>query len=76
MSFLDPARVSLKNARVEAGLTQADVAKLSGLKQPTISRLENTKLKVASVAALSKALKAVGYVLSVDAHKEKTSRNS
>lgn len=40
-SFLSTAMLALHDARVAAGLTQEDVARKMGTKQPSIARLEN-----------------------------------
>ncbi len=51
-------RSNLRNRRIECGLTQADVARLSGIPQPHISAFERgTKAPtVGTVARLAEAL--------------------
>lgn len=49
----------------ERGLSQKDVALLTGLQQPDVSRITNYNLAEYSVWRLMKALAAIGYDLSI-----------
>jgi hypothetical protein len=58
------AAVALRDARIAAGLTQADLAGRTGTSQATISAYENGT-KQPSVATLSRLLAATGSRLTV-----------
>lgn len=63
---LTPMQVILRDlveARVEAGLTTADVAAASGLSVATITRLEKGRMKNPTVDVLERYAKAVGREL-------------
>jgi phage repressor protein C with HTH and peptisase S24 domain len=47
----------LKQARKEAGLTQAELARLAGVKQPTIAEAESSGKSTAKILDYAKALK-------------------
>lgn len=51
-------------AREQKGYSQRDLAKLSGVKQPAIARLENMKA-TPRIDAILKILQPLGYTLSV-----------
>lgn len=51
-------------AREEKGLSQRDLAKISGVKQPAIARLESLKT-TPKIDTLFKVLKPLGYTLSI-----------
>ncbi len=57
-----PRRIgrSVADARISAGMQQADVAEASGVSRETISALENGTRDI-RVSTLSAVLKAVGY---------------
>ena len=61
---MDASR-AIRDARVRAGLTQADLARRSGTSQATLSAYENGR-KQPSVATLSRILGAAGAQLRVD----------
>jgi DNA-binding XRE family transcriptional regulator len=54
----------LIEAREEKGLSQRDLAKLSGVKQPAIARLESLKT-TPQIDTLFKVLSPLGYTLSI-----------
>lgn len=54
----------LRRARIERGLSQAQLAKLSGCKQPLISWFEN-EVRHPRPKSLAKILKALGYEIDV-----------
>lgn len=56
------ASIVLREARRRAGMTQADLAKAGGVKQPTISRIESGAV-VPSVDTLDRLLRACGESL-------------
>lgn len=58
------AAVALRDARVAAGLTQAELARRAGTSQATVSAYENGS-KQPSVATLSRLLAATGSRLTV-----------
>lgn len=54
----------IKQAREEAGLTQAELAEMTGTKRPAISRLENQTQDV-KLSTLEKVARALGKHLEV-----------
>jgi DNA-binding XRE family transcriptional regulator len=58
-------RKKLVIARKEAGLSQKDVEKLSGLNQRAVSRIEANSGTTPSVKTLIKYLNALGYKLDI-----------
>lgn len=60
----DKLAVALKEARANQGMTQKDVAQLVGIKQATVSALENHPEK-SRVATLFRLLAALGLELYV-----------
>jgi DNA-binding XRE family transcriptional regulator len=54
----------LIEAREEKGLSQRDLAELSGVKQPAIARLENMR-SIPQIDTLFKILNPLGYTLSI-----------
>ncbi|MDA7980768.1 MAG: helix-turn-helix transcriptional regulator [Pirellulales bacterium] len=55
----------IRNARTEAGLSQADLAELVGTKQPAINRLENADYEGHSLSMLQAIAEALGKKLTV-----------
>ncbi|MFR6158349.1 MAG: helix-turn-helix domain-containing protein [Blautia producta] len=51
-------------AREEKGLSQRDLAELSGIKQPAIARMESMKT-IPKIDTLFKVLAPLGYTLSI-----------
>ncbi|KAF1682311.1 helix-turn-helix domain-containing protein [Veillonella sp. R32] len=51
-------------AREEKGLSQRELAKISGVKQPAIARLESLK-STPKIDTLFKVLKPLGYTISI-----------
>jgi ribosome-binding protein aMBF1 (putative translation factor) len=51
----------IREARTEAGLTQAQLAHLIGTQQPVIARIENADYEGHTLALLSKAANALGF---------------
>ena len=54
----------LRQARVDAGLTQSDLVRLSGIPKPTLSRYENDHV-MPSLATLGKLARALGVAESI-----------
>ena len=54
----------LKNIRSERNMTQLELSKLSGVSQPYINELENSKKKNPSVSVLKKLAETLGVKLS------------
>lgn len=54
----------VKEARLRAGLSQAELARRAGTSQPTVARYENGRV-VPSIATLERLLDACGLELSV-----------
>ena len=46
----------LKQARINAGLSQLDIANITGLKQEAISRAEQGKLSIKTMIRIAKAI--------------------
>ena len=67
-AFLD----EVLKARIEAGLTQAEVAARIGTTQSAVARLESSEAKHSpSIATLQKYAKALGYTVQVKLVKER-----
>jgi len=54
----------LHDSREERGLSQRDLAELSGIKQPAIARLESMR-STPQIDTLFKVLSPLGYTLSI-----------
>lgn len=67
---------TIYEARIEAGLTQAQLAELVGTSQPAIARLESTDYGRFSHTTLRKIAKALNLKLKVTLTKEKQPRKS
>lgn len=57
---MTPVTLRLREVRESKGLSQARLAKLSGVAQPTISRLEAGKLGTINLKHLEKLARALG----------------
>lgn len=53
----------LRDARQEAGLSQAELAQRAGVARTTVARMENLAKADMSVSALVRLLEAAGYYL-------------
>lgn len=62
------------DAREKKGLSQRDLAKLSGVKQPAIARMENLKA-TPQIDTLLKILAPLGYTLSITPIKDTAASN-
>ena len=60
----------LIEAREEKGLSQRDLAEISGVKQPSIARLESMKA-TPQIDTLFKLLNPLGYTLTIETIKNK-----
>ena len=60
MNTVSPIRVRLKDTREARGLTQVELAKLSGVGRPTISNIENGKTSGIDFHVLEKLANALG----------------
>ena len=49
---MTPIRITLREAREAAGLTQVQLAKLAGVRQATVSEMENSKRESVDLAIL------------------------
>jgi transcriptional regulator with XRE-family HTH domain len=65
MTTLSEVAEQLKQARREAGLSQAEIAARAGLNRLTVGRMENLARGDMSVSALVRLLAAAGYDLKV-----------
>jgi len=65
MTTLSEVAEQLKQARKEAGLSQAELADRAGLNRLTVGRIENLANGDMSVLALVRLLAAAGYDLKV-----------
>ena len=65
MSTLSEVAEQLKQARKEAGLSQAELADRAGLNRLTVGRMENLANGDMSVSALVRLLASAGYDLKV-----------
>lgn len=65
MSTLADLAEQLKRVRLEAGLSQTDLARRAGVNRMTVGRMENLAHGDMSVAALLRLLEAAGYELKV-----------
>lgn len=65
MTTLSEVAEQLKQARKEAGLSQAEIADRAGLNRLTVGRMENLARGDMSVSALVRLLAAAGYDLKV-----------
>jgi ribosome-binding protein aMBF1 (putative translation factor) len=63
-------------ARTAAGLTQAELAKLVGTKQPVISQLEDADYRGHSLSMLRRVAQALGKRLRIEFVSEKTRRSA
>ncbi len=63
-------------ARTEAGLTQAELAKLIGTKQPVISQLEDADYKGHSLTMLRRIAEALGKRLTIEFSSRKMRRSA
>lgn len=62
------SEISLK--REEKGMSQRELAKLSGVMQKTISRIENG-IDLPKIATLAKIAKALGYTIEISLKEDK-----
>jgi transcriptional regulator with XRE-family HTH domain len=60
METVTPIRVRLKETRESRGLTQVELATLSGVGRPTISNIENGKTSGIDFQVLEKLANALG----------------
>ncbi len=65
MTTLADLADQLRRARLEAGLSQADLAQRAGVNRMTVGRMENLTHGDMSVMALLRLLEAAGYDLKV-----------
>lgn len=63
MTTLSDLAVMLRDARQEAGLSQAELAQRAGVARTTVARMENLAKADMSVSALVRLLEAAGYDL-------------
>jgi transcriptional regulator with XRE-family HTH domain len=60
MNTVSPIRVRLKETRESRSLTQVELARLSGIGQPTISNIENGKTSGIDFQVLERLADALG----------------
>lgn len=65
MDSLDEVGKALQVARLRAQISQADLAARAGLSRVTVSRMENAANADMSLAALMRALSALGHELQI-----------
>lgn len=63
MTTLSDLAVMLKDARREAGLSQAELAQRAGVARTTVARMENLAKADMSVSVLVRLFEAAGYDL-------------
>jgi transcriptional regulator with XRE-family HTH domain len=59
VSMMNPIRVTLRDAREAAGLTQAQLAKLADVRQATISEMENGVRRSVDLPTLERLCRAL-----------------
>lgn len=64
-SILRALADEIRNARLAAGVRQADVARAAGISQPQLSRLEHAKLPSVSLPVATRLAAAVGLDVSI-----------
>src|SRR5882762_9357561 len=73
MSSLQELGTTVRDRRSEMGLTQARLAKLSGLSRATVNQLENGAVEDLSFNRASKLLNAIGLTINVsESHPRRT----